>query len=39
MYLNNDQIIFDVNFMFYFIICNKVNCFVKPVSAVCVHVL
>ena len=39
MYLNNDQIIFDVNFMFYFIICSKVNCFVKPVSVVCVHVL
>ena len=29
MYLNNNQIIFDVNFMFYFIIYNKVNCFVK----------
>ena len=29
MYLNNNQIIFDVNFMFYFIIYKKVNCFVK----------
>ena len=35
----NDQIIFDVNSTFSFILCNKVNCFVKPVSVVCVHAL
>lgn len=38
MYLNNDQI-FDVNFMFYFIICSKVNyCFVKLLFQLCVCV-